>query len=81
MAKTTRSKLIKKLDTNFSIICRTRDMMCLCDGKPVADIKELDCHHWIHGRKNIKYRWDLRNLVSLKKGNHMFKIHLLTPRS
>ena len=72
--KTKRQKLVEKLDNNISLIIRSRDGKCLLCGKE-ANIKELDCHHFIHGRGNFKYRWDFKNCVSLHKGCHRFKIH------
>ena len=64
-----RKETILHLDKVFSKICRERDQHCLlCRAQPT------DPHHFVHGRINIKYRFDLRNLIGVCRECHT-KIH------
>lgn len=75
MAKTKRAKLYNKLDKNFSLIVRNRDSNCLLCGQ-VHDVKKLNAHHYIKSKgASTRYRWDLRNLVSLCYACHLYKVH------
>jgi hypothetical protein len=69
-------KLIKKLDELWSLKIRQRDNKCILCGGYVNDIKHLQAHHWIVTRnQSSKYRWDLRNGVSLCYGCHIHQVH------
>ena len=74
--KTPLPKLIKKLDALWSLRVRERDNKCILCGGYVNDIKHLQAHHWIVTRnQSSKYRWDLRNGVSLCYGCHIHQVH------
>ena len=62
-------KLVKKLDALWSLRVRERDNRCMLCGGYVGEINRLQAHHWIITRaQSSKYRWDLRNVVSLCYG-------------
>ena len=70
-----KKSLKKKLWTLVSLAVRTRDKKCmLCNES--FDVKKLHAHHYIHtDASSPKYRYDLRNLVSLCYHCHLRKIH------
>ena len=65
-------KLIKKADSLWSQCIRTRDRECvLCGNK-----NSLQAHHWIVTRnQSNKYKYDLRNGVTLCYGCHIHGVH------
>lgn len=65
-------KLIKKADSLWSQCIRTRDGQCvLCGSK-----NSLQAHHWIVTRnQSNKYKYDLRNGVTLCYGCHIHGVH------
>lgn len=65
-------KLIKKADSLWSKCVRTRDGQCvLCGSK-----SSLQSHHWILTRnQSNKYKFDLRNGVTLCYGCHIHGVH------
>ena len=74
--KTDKQKLIDKLDDLWSTRVRERDNKCILCGKHIGEVKSLQAHHWILTRKqSAKYRWDLRNGVSLCYGCHIHQVH------
>lgn len=69
-------KLVKKLDALWSLRVRERDQKCILCGKYINDIKSLQAHHWIVTKnQSKKYRWDIRNGVSLCYGCHIHQVH------
>ena len=69
-------KLVKKLDALWSLRVRERDNRCMLCGGYVGEINRLQAHHWIITRaQSSKYRWDLRNGVSLCYGCHIHQVH------
>ena len=70
--KTNKQKLTKKADTLWSQCVRARDKECvLCKSK-----NALQAHHWILTRnQSAKYRFDLRNGVTLCYGCHIHGVH------
>ncbi|MDR1943063.1 MAG: HNH endonuclease [Endomicrobium sp.] len=67
------TKLKKELDKMWSKRVRERDGKCMLCG---AKDKQLYAHHYIVNRaRSVKYRWDLRNGVSLCYTCHMYKVH------
>ena len=70
--KSNRQKLIKQLDELASKIVRKRDGRCmLCGNK-----ETLQAHHYIVTKgRSTKYRWDLRNLITLCYACHLYKVH------
>ena len=74
--KTNRAKLTKKLDELWSKKVRERDNKCVLCGKHIGDVKKLQAHHWIVTRaRSLKYRWDIRNGISLCYGCHICQVH------
>ena len=74
--KTEKQKLIEKLDDLWSKRVRERDNKCILCGKYIGEVKSLQAHHWILTRKqSAKYRWDIRNGVSLCYGCHIHQVH------
>lgn len=70
--KTKKQKLIKKLDELVSKIVRKRDTRCLLCGST----ENLQVHHYIVTKgHSTKYRWDLRNLITLCYPCHIHKVH------
>lgn len=65
-------KLIKKADSLWSQCVRNRDRECvLCGSK-----SSLQAHHWIVTRnQSNKYKYDLRNGVTLCYGCHIHGVH------
>ena len=65
-------RLIKKADALWSLCVRSRDKECvLCGSK-----SSLQAHHWILTRnQSNKYKYDLRNGVSLCYGCHIHGVH------
>lgn len=65
-------KLIKKADSLWSQCVRNRDGECvLCGSK-----SSLQAHHWIVTRnQSNKYKYDLRNGVTLCYGCHIHGVH------
>lgn len=65
-------KLIKKADSLWSLCIRSRDQECvLCHSK-----SSLQAHHWIVTRnQSNKYKYDLRNGVTLCYGCHIHGVH------
>ena len=65
-------KLIKKADSLWSQCVRTRDGQCiLCGSK-----SSLQAHHFIVTRnQSNKYKYDLRNGVTLCYGCHIHGVH------
>lgn len=65
-------KLIKKADSLWSKCVRTRDGKCVLCGSKNA----LQAHHWIVTRnQSNKYKFDLRNGVTLCYGCHIHGVH------
>ena len=76
MKKESLKKLKDKLDKLWSEKVRKRDNKCILCGKYQDEPKSLQAHHWILTRnQSSKYRWDLRNGVSLCYGCHIHQIH------
>jgi predicted restriction endonuclease len=67
------AKIKKELDALWSKRIRESDGRCvLCGSKD----KQLYAHHYIVNRaRSVKYRWDMRNGVSLCYGCHRYKVH------
>lgn len=64
----------KKLDKLWSEKVRERDGKCVICGKSG---KGLQAHHYIKAKsRSVKYRWDLRNGVTLCYGCHMYIVHM-----
>ena len=65
-------KLIKKAESLWSQCVRARDGECvLCGSK-----NSLQAHHWIVTRnQSNKYKYDLRNGVTLCYGCHIHGVH------
>ena len=73
--KTDKQKLISKIDRAWSLAVRSRDNKCMLCGKTM-DIKNLQAHHWIVSRaRSLKYRYNIKNGVSLCYGCHICQIH------
>jgi hypothetical protein len=70
-----RKDLIDELDKVWSLLIRKRDKKCMLS---LSD-KELQAHHYIKHRTNMKYRWDLRNGIALNAGVHKYKVHRNEP--
>jgi hypothetical protein len=65
-------KLIKKADSLWSLCVRNRDGECVLCGSKNA----LQAHHWIVTRnQSNKYKYDLRNGVTLCYGCHIHGVH------
>ena len=65
-------KLIKKADSLWSLCVRSRDKECVLCGSKNA----LQSHHWILTRnQSNKYKYDLRNGVTLCYGCHIHGVH------
>jgi hypothetical protein len=65
-------KLKKELDVIWSAKVRERDGKCVLCGKT----KSLQAHHYIRTKaRSLKYRWDIRNGVTLCYGCHMYGVH------
>ena len=65
-------KLIKKADSLWSLCVRNRDGQCVLCGSKNA----LQAHHWIVTRnQSNKYKYDLRNGVTLCYGCHIHGVH------
>lgn len=74
--KTEKQNLRDKLDALWSKKVRERDKKCILCGKHIGDVKSLQAHHWILTKKqSAKYRWDIRNGVSLCYGCHIHQVH------
>ena len=75
MKKNDRAKLLKELDKLWSLAVRNRDKKCILCGQ-TKDVKKLQAHHWIKTRaRSLKYRFDIRNGVSLCYGCHICQLH------
>lgn len=70
--KSNKQRLTKKADSLWSLCVRKRDGECiLCHSK-----NALQAHHWILTRnQSAKYRFDLRNGVTLCYGCHIHGVH------
>jgi predicted secreted Zn-dependent protease len=67
------ARVKKELDVMWSKRIRERDGKCVLCG---AKDKQLYAHHYIVNRaRSVKYRWDMRNGVSLCYGCHRYKVH------
>ena len=65
-------RLLKKCSEAWSLAVRTRDGKCLVCGAT----ENLQAHHWLVSRaRSRKYRFDLRNGVTLCYGHHLRGIH------
>ena len=65
-------KLDKKADALWSQCIRARDKECVLCGRKTA----LQAHHWILSRaQSSRYKFDLRNGVTLCYGCHIHGIH------
>ncbi|MDR3113399.1 MAG: HNH endonuclease [Endomicrobium sp.] len=66
-------KIKKELDALWSAKVRERDGRCALCGKTG---KGLQAHHFIKTRaRSLKYRWDIRNGITLCYACHFFKVH------
>lgn len=66
-------KIKKELDGLWSAKVRERDGKCVMCGKVG---KGLQAHHYLKSRaRSLKYRWDLRNGITLCYGCHMYGVH------
>lgn len=66
------AKIKKELDALWSAKGRERDGKCALCGKT----KSLQAHHYIKTKaRSLKYRWDLRNGITLCYGCHMYGVH------
>lgn len=73
---TDRAKILKELDKYWSLYVRRRDNRCILCGKYENQPEKLQAHHWIISRgKSLKYRFDVRNGVSLCYGCHIHQVH------
>jgi hypothetical protein len=67
------AKIKKELDALWSAKVRERDGKCVLCGKAG---KGLQAHHYIKTKaRSLKYRWDIRNGVTLCYGCHMYGVH------
>ena len=67
-------RLKKQLDKLWSERVRTRDGKCVLCGKTG---KGLQAHHYIKSRaRSLKYRWDIRNGITLCYGCHIYAVHM-----
>jgi len=73
--KDKRKELIDELDKTWSLLIRKRDKKCMLS----LNDKNLEAHHWIKHRINMKYRWDLRNGIALNAGVHKYQVHINEP--
>ncbi|MDR1434732.1 Cas8a1 family CRISPR/Cas system-associated protein, partial [Candidatus Endomicrobiellum devescovinae] len=65
-------KIKKELDAIWAKKVRERDKKCLMCGKT----ETLQAHHFLKSRaRSIKYRWDMRNGITLCYTCHLYKIH------
>jgi predicted restriction endonuclease len=65
-------KLKKELDAIWSKKVRERDGKCVMCGKT----ERLQAHHYIKTKaRSLKYRWDIRNGITLCYGCHMYGVH------
>lgn len=70
--KSHKQKLIKELDKLASEYVRKRDKRCMLCGAT----NTLQAHHYIVTKgRSTKYRWDLRNLITLCYACHLYKVH------
>ena len=70
--KSNKQRLTKKADSLWSLCVRKRDGECVLCGSKNA----LQAHHWILTRnQSAKYRFDLRNGVTLCYGCHIHGVH------
>lgn len=69
--KDRRKEVIKKLDEVWSLLIRKRDKKCML----TPTDKDLQAHHFIKHRTNMKYRFDLRNGIALNSGVHKYQVH------
>lgn len=70
--KTSRQRMIAKLDKLASEVVRLRDGKCLLCG----NTETLQAHHYIVTKgKSTKFRWDIRNLITLCYACHLYKVH------
>lgn len=60
-----RKKVIEKADKLVSKVNLYTNTKCLICNEPATD-----SHHWIHGRVNTKYRFDMRNIFSCCRNCH-----------
>jgi hypothetical protein len=68
----TLSKLKKRAHELWSLCARTRDGSCLLTG----NTETLQVHHWIvSAARSLKYRYDLRNSVTLCFSSHLRGVH------
>jgi hypothetical protein len=66
-------KIKKELDALWSVKVRERDGKCVLCGKAG---KVLQAHHYIKTKaRSLKYRWDIRNGITLCYGCHMYGVH------
>lgn len=74
--KLNRKKILKELDKYWSLLVRNRDRKCMLCGGFIEQIDKLQAHHWILSRaKSLKYRYDVRNGISLCYGCHIHQVH------
>jgi hypothetical protein len=67
------SKIKKELDSLWSAKVRERDGKCVLCGKVG---KGVQAHHYIKTKaRSLKYRWDIRNGITLCYGCHMYGVH------
>ena len=66
------AKIKKELDGLWSAKVRERDEKCVMCGKK----ERLQAHHYIKTKaRSLKYRWDIRNGITLCYGCHMYGVH------
>jgi predicted restriction endonuclease len=66
------AKIKKELDALWSAKVRERDGKCAMCGKT----EKLQAHHYVKTKaRSLKYRWDLRNGITLCYGCHMYGVH------
>jgi hypothetical protein len=68
-------RLLKKCHEVWSAAVRGRDGMCVRCGKKPPDV-QLSAHHWlVSSARSRRYRFDVRNGVSLCYGCHIRCVH------
>ena len=65
-------KLKKQLDALWSKRVRERDGKCMM----CSSTEKLQAHHYIKCKsRSLKYRWDIRNGITLCFTCHLYKVH------
>ena len=66
--------LKKEADALWAWQVKGRDVKCVLCGS----VEKLHAHHWYKAKsRSLKYRWDVRNGVTLCYACHLLKVHKL----